>query len=54
MRELPRGGVIVDDSDGLLEWLGKDRAMVVFASLADFRARRAAFERIVRQWITHV
>ncbi len=54
VRELPRGGVVVDDPEGLLQWLGKDRAMVVFASFEDFRARKAAFERIVRQWITHV
>ena len=46
--------VLVDDPDGLLNWLGKDRAMVSFTGMKDVRARQAALERIVRQWIKHV
>ena len=45
---------LVDDPDGLLQWLGKDRAMVRFAGMNELRASQAAFERIVRQWIRHV
>jgi hypothetical protein len=44
----------VDDPDGLLQWLGKDRAMVSFAGMKELRTNKAAFERIVRQWIKHV
>jgi hypothetical protein len=53
-RELPSGGLVVDDPAKMLKWLAKDRAMVVFASLEDFAARKAAFERIIQQWIVHV
>jgi hypothetical protein len=54
VRELPPGGVVIDDPEGLLEWLGKDRAMVVFRNREDVEAKRAALVRIVRQWIVHV
>jgi hypothetical protein len=37
-----------------LEWLAKDRAMVSFASLSDFSAKREAFTRLIREWIKHV
>jgi len=37
-----------------IKWLAKDRAMVLFTSLADFASRKAEFERILRQWIVHV
>ena len=52
VRQTP--SVVIDDPDGLLKWLGKDRAMVSFKDMGEIRARRAAFERIVRQWIQHV
>lgn len=41
----------IDGPDGLLEWLGPDRARVVFADMADLRRRQAAFEAVLRQWI---
>ncbi len=41
----------IDDPDGLLEWLGPDRARVAFADMADLRRRQAAFEAALRQWI---
>ena len=47
-------GVAIRDPEGLLKWLAKDRAMVVFRDMKDFTARRAAFEDIVRQWISRV
>jgi hypothetical protein len=52
-RDLP-GGIVIDDPAKLLKWLGKDRAMVVFASGMDFKAKKTAFERILKQWIVHV
>jgi hypothetical protein len=53
-RVLPTGGLGIDDPAGLLKWLGKDRAMVRFANLAEFAARKADFEWVLRQWIDHV
>jgi hypothetical protein len=44
----------VTDPMGLLEWRGLDRALVTFANLADFEAKRDSFTAIVRQWITLV
>ena len=53
-RDLPAGGLGIDDRARQLKWLAKDRAMVLFTSLADFASRKAEFERILRQWIVHV
>jgi len=44
----------IDDPGQLLTWLGKDRATIVFRDLDDLTARRAAFERLLRSWITYV
>jgi hypothetical protein len=54
VRDLPREGLVIDDPARLLTWLGKDRAMVRFGGLGDFNSKKAAFERIVRQWIVYV
>jgi hypothetical protein len=54
VRDLPANGVVIDDPAKLLKWLEKDRAMIVFAGLADFNAKKTAFEGILRQWIVHV
>ncbi len=53
-RDLPPGGVAIADPEGLLRWLGKDRAMVGFADLEELEARSAAFRAVLRQWIAHV
>lgn len=49
-----KASVPIEDSHGLVKWLAKDRAMVTVAGVDDVRARGAALERIVRQWIKHV
>lgn len=54
VRELPAGGVLIEDPEKLLAWLGKDRAMVVFEGMQDIECKRAAFERIVQQWVAYV
>lgn len=54
VRDLPSGGIVIDDPGKLLKWLGKDRAVIVFDSLVDFNAKKDAFERIVQQWIAYV
>lgn len=53
-RDLPPGGIAIADPEGLLRWLGKDRAMVEFADVKDLKAKGAAFRAVLRQWITHV
>jgi hypothetical protein len=53
-RELPSDGVVIEDPAKLLKWLGKDRAMVVFESLQDLERKKAAFERVVQQWLAYV
>lgn len=44
----------VADPKGLMEWLGKDRAMVTLGVGRDVAANRKALEAIVRAWIKHV
>jgi hypothetical protein len=43
----------INDSGGLLTWLGPDRAMVTFQDLTAFRDRRTAFLHLVQQWVKH-
>ena len=54
----PRAGVTVRnaiaESSVPLEWRGPDRAIVTFATVAEVRRHRAAFTRLVQQWIEHV
>jgi len=40
----------IEDPDGLLEWLGPDRASIGFPSPGSVAARTAAVQHIVRQW----
>ena len=41
----------IRDPDGLLEWLGKDRATVRFRDAKEVAAKQRPFQAIVRQWI---
>jgi hypothetical protein len=47
-------GIAINDPEGLLEWLGHDRASVTFRNLHAINTRSAAFADIIRQWITYV
>lgn len=51
---ISEAGVAIDDPEGLLHWLGKDRAQVSFADAAELALRREAFAAVIRQWITHL
>jgi len=42
------------DPNGLMKWLGKDRAMVTLGAGRDIAANRKALEAIVRTWIKHL
>jgi hypothetical protein len=54
VRDKPNARAAIADPDGLLEWLGPDRATVKFRDAADVEARRFAFTAVIRQWIEHV
>jgi hypothetical protein len=47
-------GVVIEDPDGLLKWLAKDRATIKFHDMKSIKANSKAFAEIVRQWIVHV
>jgi len=47
-------GLAVKDPDGLLKWLARDRASIVFKDLDDFHLKKGAFIRIIQQWIAYV
>lgn len=47
-------GITTEDPDDLLTWLGKDRASVTFADVADVAAKRQALAALIRRWIGHV
>lgn len=51
-RENP--SIDIEDPEVLLKWLAKDRAMVTFAGVEEVRARTAALQGIVCQWIKFV
>lgn len=52
------GGAVAEatipDPDGLLKWLGKDRAMASLGLGMALRGRRAAWRRIVAAWVGFV
>jgi len=54
VRSVPAGGIEIPDPTDLLDWLAKDRARITFTDTADFRAKKPAFQRLVRHWIEHV
>ncbi|MDH5829039.1 hypothetical protein QFW80_00680 [Luteimonas sp. M1R5S18] len=53
-RDLPAGGLAIDDPDNLLRWLGPDRAQVTFADAADASRRTSSLQALLRQWIAYV
>lgn len=44
-------GVVVADPGGLLDWLAKDRAVIVFRDAADLAQKAAALQALLREWI---
>jgi hypothetical protein len=46
---LPDGAIV--DPNGMLRWLGPDRAAVTFTGTSDLATRGAALVAIVRQWL---
>ena len=54
VRDLPAGGLKIDDPANLLKWLGKDRAVVEFGSLDEIARNKSALQLVLRQWISYV
>ena len=44
----------IADPDGLLKWLGPDRASISFMGGDDLESKSSALVAIIRQWIKHV
>lgn len=44
----------IEDPDGLLQWLGPDRACISFPAYGTVATRIASVQHIVRQWVQHV
>lgn len=47
-------GVPIEDPEGLLKWLAKDRAMLTFANRQEIEAKRPALANLFRQWIAQM
>lgn len=47
-------GVKIDDPTGMLEWHAKDRCSVKFYDAKDVKAKKAALQEIVRQWLMNM
>jgi hypothetical protein len=54
VRAMPAGGIAIRDPAGLLCWLAKDRAMIVFKDAADVARHEDDLAALIRQWIAHV
>jgi Domain of unknown function (DU1801) len=44
----------IADPTGLLKWLAKDRALVIFADGKDLKAKKKALEAVVREWVATI
>lgn len=44
----------IADPQGLLKWLGPDRASIAFRDEDDVHAKRDALSSLVRQWMEHL
>lgn len=51
-RALPKGAIA--DPEGLLTWLGADRATLSFAGPDDVKRCENALQSVLRQWVAHV
>ena len=49
---IPRDSI--EDPEGLLQWLGPDRACISFPSSGSVATQVASVQHVVRQWVQHV
>lgn len=50
----PDAAAAIPDPAGLLEWLGKDRAVVTFTDTADIANKREPLQAILRAWVARL
>jgi len=53
-RELPADGVVIDDPENLLKWVGKDRALVEFRTAEEVKSKLPALQAVLRQWLKYL
>jgi hypothetical protein len=53
-RELPKGGLKIDDPAGLLRWLGTDRAIVEFNDGVELKSKRKELQTLLGHWLEYV
>jgi hypothetical protein len=46
--------LVIDDPEGLLEWRGRDRAVVTFGDTAALDAHAAPFAALLHQWVAQL
>lgn len=44
----------IPDPDGILKWLGNDRAQIVFKNAADIKTKENAFRAIIKDWLNNL
>lgn len=44
----------IPDPEGLLKWLGKDRAQIAFKNGKDIAAKKTALSAIIEHWMQHL
>jgi hypothetical protein len=44
----------IEDPAQLLEWLGKDRALVTLGGKEDLQSKSAALQALIREWLRHL
>jgi hypothetical protein len=54
VRDVGAGKDTIQDPEGLLKWVAKDRATINFKDTKEIKARRIALQAILRQWIGYV
>jgi len=54
VRDVAASRESIKDPQKLLTWVAKDRATANFADVNDLKAKKKAFQAVLRQWIAHV
>ncbi len=44
----------IPDPEGLLKWLGNDRAQIVFKDVKDIATKKATLTALIKYWIQHL
>jgi hypothetical protein len=47
-------GVPIDDPEGLLKWLAKDRCLVTLSGMSEIEVKKEAVTAIIQQWVNQM